>query len=450
MLDNSLTTNQLTTEFSVTEISQKIKILLESNLKYVRVKGEISGLKVASSGHGYFNLKDHSAVIAVTCWKVSLAAVQFSLVDGIEVSITGRITAYPGGSRYQLSAEKIEAAGVGAWITILNERRQRLEKEGLFDQINKQALPFLPAIIGVVTSITGAVIRDIIHRIIDRCPARVIIWPVAVQGEQAASQIAEAVAGFNQLAADMRPEIIIVARGGGSAEDLWPFNEEIVVRSVAASLVPVISAVGHETDYTLIDLVADLRAPTPTAAVEFAVPVVSNLKYVINSHYNRLVANLFRLLAYKQQVITAHHRIFISPAYYLESLAQKLDESWFQLLESWQNFLRHHTAQCCNVTTERLTPKKVIDYKLLQLTYQKNYLNKLVGLVVAKLENQVTASSKLLASLDYHRVLKRGFALIKTIDGRPLPSKIAANLHSSFKVQFADGELVATRSAEDS
>ncbi|HKK29606.1 MAG TPA: exodeoxyribonuclease VII large subunit, partial [Alphaproteobacteria bacterium] len=269
-------------EFSVGELARAVKGLLEDEFGRVRVRGEITGFKRAGSGHLYFRLKDEEAVLDAVCWRGAAGKLSVAPQDGLEVIATGKITAYPGRSTYQMIVEQIELAGEGALLKLLEERRKKLAAEGLFEAERKQGLPFLPAVIGVVTSPTGAVIRDILHRLRERCPRHVILWPVLVQGEDAAAQVAHAVNGFNALPADgsgpvQRPDVLIVARGGGSLEDLWAFNEEIAVRAVASSTIPVISAVGHETDTTLIDFAADRRAPTPTAAAEIAVPVLSEL-----------------------------------------------------------------------------------------------------------------------------------------------------------------------------
>lgn len=229
MLDNFIA-NQATKEFSVSEISNKIKELLENNFGYIKVKGEISGLKIASSGHAYFNLKENTAILACTCWRPILAKIKFPLNDGMEVVISGKLSSYAGNSRYQLSVDNLQPAGLGAMLQILNERKARLEKEGLFNKI-RIPIPFLPDKIGVITSITGAVIKDIIHRIRERFPTRIIIWPVSVQGENSGNEIAEAIEGFNNLEEINKPSVIIVARGGGSIEDLWSFNDEILVRA---------------------------------------------------------------------------------------------------------------------------------------------------------------------------------------------------------------------------
>ncbi len=260
---------------SVSELSSALRRTIETTFEQVRVRGEISGFKRHNSGHCYFTLKDENACIDAVIWRASAAALPFRPEDGAEVIASGRLTTYPGRSKYQIVVERLELAGEGALLALLERRRKALAAEGLFDAARKRRLPFLPQVIGVVTSPTGAVIRDILHRLEDRCPTHVIVWPVAVQGEGAAGRIAQAIRAFPDVTP--RPELLIVARGGGSIEDLWPFNEEEVVRAAAESPVPLISAVGHETDTTLIDFAADLRAPTPTAAAELAVPVRSEL-----------------------------------------------------------------------------------------------------------------------------------------------------------------------------
>lgn len=259
----------------MSELAGALRRTVEDRFGHVRVRGEISGFKRHGSGHCYFTMKDDGACIDAVIWRGAAAALRFRPEDGIEVIATGRITTYPARSRYQIVVERLELAGQGALMALLDKRRRTLAAEGLFDPARKRPLPFAPRVIGVVTSPTGAVIRDILHRLEDRCPCHVLVWPVAVQGEGAAAQVAAAVRGFNALAPDApgRPDLLIVARGGGSIEDLWAFNEEEVVRAVAGSSIPVISAVGHETDTSLCDFAADMRAPTPTAAAEMAVPV---------------------------------------------------------------------------------------------------------------------------------------------------------------------------------
>src|SRR5215472_15244195 len=264
-------------EWSVSELSAALKRTVEDAYGYVRVRGEVSGYRGPhSSGHAYFSLKDEGARIDAVIWRGTFNRIKFKPEEGLEVIATGRLTTFPGKSTYQIVIDRLEPAGVGALMALLEERKKKLAAEGLFDAARKQLLPYLPDVIGVVTSPTGAVIRDILHRLADRFPRHVLVWPVRVQGEGSAEEVAAAIRGFNALplgGAIARPDLLIVARGGGSIEDLWSFNEEIVVRAAADSLIPLISAVGHETDVTLIDFAADVRAPTPSAAAELAVPV---------------------------------------------------------------------------------------------------------------------------------------------------------------------------------
>src|ERR1700674_1173417 len=285
-------------EYTVSELSLALKRSIEGGFGQVRVRGEISGFKRVGSGHCYFALKDADAVLDAVCWRTTAIRLDLKPEDGMEVVCSGRLTTYPGRSKYQLVVDTIELAGIGALLRILEERRQRLAAEGLFAAERKKNLPFLPAVIGIVTSPTGAVIRDILHRLADRFPRHVLIWPVAVQGDGAAAQIAAAIDGFNRIAPGgpvPRPDLIIVARGGGSLEDLMAFNEEIVVRAAAASAIPLISAVGHETDTPLIDHASDRRAPTPTAAAEMAVPVRLDLIAELAGKAARLTGSVSRL-----------------------------------------------------------------------------------------------------------------------------------------------------------
>src|SRR4030081_565768 len=273
-------------EWTVSELSAAVRRSIEDAYGFVRVRGEVSGFRGRhSSGHCYFSLKDEGAKIEAVIWKSAFARMRIKPEEGLEVIVTGRLTTFPGQSKYQIVVETLEPAGVGALMALLEARKKKPAAEGLFDAARKQLLPFLPRVIGVVTSPTGAVIRDILHRLADRFPRHVLVWPVRVQGEGSAEQVAAAIRGFNALPAAgpiARPDPIIVARGGGSLEDLWSFNEEIVVRAAAESKIPLIAAVGHETDVTLIDLAADRRAPTPSAAAEMAGPVRADL--IIEMH----------------------------------------------------------------------------------------------------------------------------------------------------------------------
>jgi exodeoxyribonuclease VII large subunit len=324
-------------EYTVSELSLALKRSIEDGFGQVRVRGEISGFKRVGSGHCYFALKDADAVLDAVCWRTTAIRLDLKPEDGMEVVCSGRLTTYPGRSKYQLIVDTIELAGIGALLRLLEERRQRLASEGLFAAERKKKLPFLPEVIGIVTSPTGAVIRDILHRLADRFPRRVLIWPVLVQGEGAAAQIAAAIDGFNRIEPGgqganpgansvPRPDLIIVARGGGSLEDLMAFNEEIVVRAAAASAIPLISAVGHETDTTLIDYASDLRAPTPTAAAEMAVPVRLDLVAELGGKRARLAGGLSRLLTERRLHLSGLARGLPDPQDLLGAAAQRLDD----------------------------------------------------------------------------------------------------------------------------
>jgi exodeoxyribonuclease VII large subunit len=316
-------------EYTVSELSLALKRSVEDEFGQVRVRGEISGFKRHGSGHCYFALRDSDAVLDAVCWRMTAIRLAIKPEDGMEVVCSGRLTTYPGRSKYQLVVDTIELAGKGALLRLLEERRLRLAAEGLFAAERKQPLPFLPQVIGIVTSPTGAVIRDILHRLADRFPRHVLIWPVAVQGEGAAAQIAAAIDGFNRIEAGgplRRPDLIIVARGGGSLEDLMAFNEEVVVRAAAASAIPLISAVGHESDTTLIDFASDRRAPTPTAAAEIAVPVRLDLVADLAGKSARLAGGLSRLFSERRLHLSGLARGLPDPQDLLGAAAQRLDD----------------------------------------------------------------------------------------------------------------------------
>lgn len=403
--------------YSVSEISLSIKRMLEDHFGVVRLRGEVSGWKGPhSSGHAYFSLKDDKATIGAVCWRGTLGKLAHKPEEGLEVIATGRISAYNG--KYQLVIDHIEPAGAGALMALLEKRRKQLEAEGLFRPERKKPLPFLPAVIGVITSPTGAVIRDILHRLADRFPVRVIVWPVAVQGEGAAEQIAAAIQGFPALT----PDLLIVARGGGSIEDLWAFNEEIVVRAVAACPIPVISAVGHETDITLIDFAADKRAPTPTAAAEMAVPVLAELRQGVEEYGNRLRYTL------RQAIETA---------------TQRLDERSARLAIALPAMLERKRQQLA-VAAAALAPRvllaeiKRLEHRLADIAARaENACRRVVEIRRQQLER----FSELLESVNYRRVLDRGFVLVKDGKGKPVTSAAIAAKEKSLELVFKDGAI---------
>jgi exodeoxyribonuclease VII large subunit len=457
-------------EFSVSEISQAVKRTLEGAFERVRVRGEVSKPNYHGSGHLYFTLKDENAVIDAVCWRGAVGRLPFRLEPGMEVVVTGRVSSYAGSSKYQVVIDAVELAGEGALLKMLEERRKRLAAEGLFDSDRKQPLPFLPDVIGVITSPTGAVIRDILHRLADRFPRRVLLWPVAVQGEGAAAQVAAAIAGFNAIAPGgpvPRPDLLIVARGGGSLEDLMPFNEEIVVRAVAAGAIPLISAVGHETDTTLIDFAADLRAPTPTAAAEMAVPVRAELIEEMLDHGRRLAAALHRSIAERRTRVEGLARGLADPARLLGELIQRLDD--------WVDRLRNARTPYFGARAERLTrlslglvtPQQLIDRRRLALAEAASGLRAGLQALVSRRERDFARASALLRpaavaglvergrlrlaalaglldSYSYERVLARGFALVRDRAEHPITSAAAVAPGLGLRIQFGDGEIAAT------
>lgn len=337
-------------EYSVSEISNLIKNKLEDGFNRLRIRGETSNFSRHSSGHIYFDLKDNMAVLNVVCWRPIASKLPFEIADGLQLVATGKITSYPARSRYQLVTETLELAGQGELLKLLLERKAKLLAEGLFKGDRKKKLPFLPTIIGLVTSPTGAVLQDILHRLQDRMPTRVLLWPVAVQGTLAANQISHAINGLNNLPSSLwpKPDVIIIARGGGSLEDLWPFNEEVVVRAVAASNIPIISAVGHETDTTLIDFAADQRAPTPSAAAEIAVPVKADLLKRLLEIQSRLDHLFQQKIENRSSIVESLTRFFRRPQSFYEPSLQRFDELSERLMRSMQQILQNKRGSLSN------------------------------------------------------------------------------------------------------
>jgi exodeoxyribonuclease VII large subunit len=351
-------------EFSVSELSNLVKKTVEEHFGLVRVRGEISECKAHTNGHVYLTLKEGTSILASVCWRGQVGKLAIKPAIGMEVVCTGRLTTYAGQSKYQLVIEGMALAGIGALLKLLEERKKKLAAEGLFDPARKRPLPYLPNVIGVVTSPTGAVIRDILHRLDERFPRRVLVWPVAVQGEGAAEQVAAAINGFNGLpecGPTPRPDILIVARGGGSVEDLMPFNEECVVRAVANSKIPVISAVGHETDTTLIDYASDLRAPTPTAAAEKAVPVRADLLAEVHDDGTRLFQAALRLMQDRRERLRLIERALGDPARVLEPLTQRLDEKAERFTLAWRSFYDRNHARMTQACGRLRHPRDVLN-----------------------------------------------------------------------------------------
>ena len=475
-------------EYSVSEVSQAVKRTVEDAFGRVRVRGEVSGYRGPhASGHAYFRLKDERATLEAVIWRGAFSKLAFKPEEGLEIIATGRLTTYPGSSKYQIVIDAIEPAGAGALMALLDERRKKLAAEGLFEADRKKPLPFMPRVIGVVTSPTGAVIRDIVHRIADRFPARVLVWPVRVQGETSAAEVAAAIDGFNALAPDgtaPRPDVLIVARGGGSLEDLWGFNEEVVVRAAARSAIPLISAVGHETDTTLIDHAADRRAPTPTGAAEIAVPVRADLEAHIAQLGARLSGAISRLaddrrtrlralarglprpdriLALPRQrfdaldgrlrsgldVAVADRRnrlarldALLAPARLsdmagrdrlrLDRLARGLPLGLSRGLDLRRRDLAHRAARLSPRTSGRLREDGAR-----RMAQAMARIDRAARDTLGEAGGRLAEAARLLGSLSYESVLERGYALVRDAHGAPLRRSGSVAAGDRLTIQFA-------------
>ncbi len=453
-------------EFTVTEISRQLKQTVEERFAHVRVRGEIGECKLHSNGHVYLSLKDEKTTLAAVIWHGASGRLGFKPEIGMDVVCTGRLTIYPGQSKYQLVIEAIALAGEGALLKLIEERKKRLAAEGLFAPERKCALPFLPRRIGVVTSPTGAVIRDILHRVEDRFPCHVIVWPVAVQGTGAAEQIAAAIAGFNALPenAPLRPDILIVARGGGSLEDLMPFNEEIVVRAAAASVIPLISAVGHETDTTLIDYASDRRAPTPTAAAEMAVPVRADLLLTLHDWQGRLQKSWSRDVAQRRERVAMVARALGDPRRLLEPLWQRLDDRGQRLHGAARQLWTLRQSRLQLVAGRLPHPREVLKLAAHKVQNEVRALESALRQRVQMFRDQqrrfpdlaarlhrayaqrleqwrkhLQQTGQLLISLSPQGVLERGYALVRAKDGAMVTSAAGAKPGQSVTLVFHDG-----------
>ncbi|MFM5914729.1 MAG: exodeoxyribonuclease VII large subunit [Chakrabartia godavariana] len=408
---------------SVSEISNLLKRHVEQGFSHVRIRGEISGFKRAASGHLYLALKDENAVIDGVMWKGGAARLAFQAQDGVEVIATGKLTTYPGRSKYQIVIETMEIAGEGALLALLEKLKAKLAAEGLFSAERKRALPFLPRTIGVVTSPTGAVIRDILHRLADRCPTRVIVWPVLVQGQGSAEQVAAAVNGFSAMEGCDRPDLVIVARGGGSIEDLWGFNEEVVVRAVAACTIPIISAVGHETDTTLCDHAADVRAPTPTAAAEMAVPVRAELLAGLQTSGARALRCVQRYRERAAEKLDNATRRLPTPETLLGPQSQRVDEMGERLKRGLSHVVADARGELARATGA-LRPAMLTQ----RLDHARGRLDQLW---------------RVATSLNPDRVLERGYARVERRAGGTVISAADAKAAGALVLRFADGAVDA-------
>ena len=483
-------------EITVSELSNAIKRAIEDRFGYVRVRGEISGYRGPhSSGHAYFCLKDANARLDAVIWRTTLARMRAKPDEGLDVVATGRLTTFPGKSSYQLVIDQLELAGLGALMAVLEARRRKLAEEGLFDTARKRKAPFLPKVVGVVTSPTGAVIRDILHRLSDRFPVRVVVWPVRVQGDASAAEVAAAIDGFNGLPDGgriPRPDVLIVARGGGSLEDLWSFNEEIAVRAVARSAIPLIAAVGHETDWTLIDLAADLRAPTPTAAAEFAVPVRAELVATLAELEGRRRGAMLRFAERRRADLRALARALPSGEALLLGPRQRLDRAGESLVHhvralidsrafrmAWlaRALARHSPRAHLAGLIERMRgligrleriapvlierPRRSTEAAGRALSRERGLLARrraeateaLAGLA-ARLDRvfseglrsrsaRLSGVAQLMEAVSYRGVLARGFALVRDDAGPPLRRAAEVREGQALRIEFADGKIAA-------
>lgn len=470
-----------TPEFSVSELSGAVKRMVEDQFGHVRVRGEIGRVSRPASGHIYMDLKDDRAVLSGVIWKGNASRLATKPEQGLEVIATGRLTTFPGQSKYQIVIDAIEPAGVGALMKLLEDRKKKLAAEGLFDADHKKPLPYLPGVMGVVTSPSGAVIRDILHRLRDRFPRHVLVWPTRVQGETAAAEVAAGIRGFNALEADgadgaggaiPRPELIIVARGGGSVEDLWPFNEEVVVRAAFESDIPLISAVGHETDTTLIDFASDLRAPTPTAAAEHAVPVRADLLSQVMDQGLRQHRVMTRRLEQARLDVRSLARALPHPERLLEMQRQRLDVA-VERLQSQRTRFFHERQTRLSTWAGRLEARR----PQAQLAQSRKELDALGQRLVRRRDTAVQSarralepasirlprvftgqvslarkkldtSARLLETLSHKSVLDRGFALALDGELRPIRSGDAAREAGSFTLEFAGSDRVAVKTAD--
>ncbi|ALG90766.1 MULTISPECIES: exodeoxyribonuclease VII large subunit [Actibacterium] len=455
-------------EFTVTELSGAVKRVIEGEFAHVRVRGEIGRVSRPRSGHIYLDLKDDRAVISGVIWKGVAARLATQPEEGLEVVATGRLTTFPGQSKYQIVIEDIAPAGMGALMAMQEKRKKALEAEGLFAPGRKKPLPYLPEVIGVVTSPSGAVIRDILHRLRDRFPRKVLIWPVAVQGQSCAAEVARAIEGFNRLTpggALPRPDLLIVARGGGSVEDLWGFNEEIVVRAAAASDIPLISAVGHETDTTLIDYASDRRAPTPTAAAELAVPVRMELLAWLDGQSARLTRGVTQGVGLRGQRLRDLARALPKPAQLVEAARQRLDYAGDRLgpsLRAAAQKKRVHLSEVSGslrpATLRRLTAEadRRLQDRAARLTptlltrdidRKKGDLAKLTGRFARAADARITgwrtrldALERLRLGLGYEETLKRGYAVVRSGD-KVITTRAEAETATALEIQFQDGRF---------
>lgn len=415
------TSNNTPQYFTVSDISQHIRQTLEHSFHSIRIRGEVSGTTYHSSGHLYFTIKDENAALDIVMWRGAVSKLSIKVEDGLDVIITGDITTFAGRSKYQLNAQSLEVSGDGSLLKLLEERKQKLRAEGLFDHELKKELPFLPKVIGVISSPTGAVIRDILHRIRERCPSHVILWPAAVQGERATQEIIAAINGFHKTSpsSGLRPDVIILARGGGSIEDLWCFNDEALVRAIAASEIPTITAVGHETDTTLVDFVSDKRAPTPTAAAEMAVPVLYELQNSLANIGMQATRATHVLFDEKRKALSHIHKLLTWTRGGFDAHQQRLD-----------------------YLAKRLRSPRDLFYEAeARIRTTRQRFNLAIANTVAQKQAELRRLDHVLESYSYTKTLARGFAVVRATDNTVITTAHAAKALKELSVEFQDGRI---------
>ena len=419
---------------TVTELSRAIKGTVEENFHSLRIQGEVSGLKFHSSWHTYFSLKDNDSIINAVCWRGT--KISIVLEEGMEIVTKGRVTTYPGRSTYQFIVEEANIAGEGAWLKIFNERKKLYESMGYF--ANKRPIPKFPQLIGIVTSKTGAVLQDMENRLKDRYPfCKVLVWSTNVQGAGAAEQIASAVRGFNFMT--VKPDLLIVARGGGSIEDLWAFNEEVVVKSVFESKIPVISGVGHEPDWTLIDFAADLRAPTPTAAIECATPVLSEVKLQISDFGSRMRRSMFRIVQEQTLRLTSFARYLSSSQNFIISIVQQFDDKAERFISAMQNFLNN--AELSLKAKRLINPNSYLNFKLQQYISFRQVFDKLITNYLFPYLDKLDTFGIRLEQASFKKILSKGFCFITDNSGKTIETrKHLESIHNTdVVIHFQDG-----------
>ncbi|MDR1982208.1 MAG: exodeoxyribonuclease VII large subunit [Holosporaceae bacterium] len=419
-------------EYTVSRLSALIKKSMEQNFSGIQLKAEVSALKVHTSGHIYFSLKDAEAVIDAVCWKGVAQKQKIKLEDGMEIRCLGQVTTYQMRSKYQFVVEQFELAGMGELLKLLEERKKKLAAEGMFDPSRKKPIPMLPKLIGIITSPTGAVIKDMLHRIRQRFPRNILLWPVLVQGTEASEQIVKAIEGMNSLPSNQKPDVLIIARGGGSFEDLMPFNEENIVRAVARSEIPIISAVGHETDTTLIDYAADLRAPTPTAAAEYAVPERIKLQTDVSKVFSQLNTVISSNLEKKRLFLHSNKILNINGI--ISEKIQRIDLISDKMISEMKNFMSYRTISLAKIALSKPILRENVNDMGQKLRFV--FLSEF-----EKNKNHFLIAANAMESNSYVKILRKGFAFVESEQSIPIVSVQDAKKYTTFNLIFGDGKL---------